>query len=155
MIQLKTRKWRWIGHTFRKTEGAVEKQALDWNPQGARRRGRLRITWKRSIYYRNYRGKQNVERGQSNSNPEGKMEELHTCPMFRKEWQELSQVAIFRLRKPLKTSTRLVGHGIWTRDLPNASLLRYHGATSLGSTSFVNRKNEQTKKHRFVVTVCR
>ena len=32
-----------------------------------------------------------------------------------------------------KTSVRLVGTGIWTRDLPNASLMRYHGATSLGS----------------------
>ena len=31
-----------------------------------------------------------------------------------------------------KTSVRLVGTGIWTRDLPNASLVRYHGATSLG-----------------------
>ena len=36
-------------YTQKKTEGAVEKQALDWNPQGARRRGRPRITWKRSI----------------------------------------------------------------------------------------------------------
>ena len=44
---------------------------------------------------------------------------------------------ILRLRKPLKTSTRLAGHGIWTRDLPNASLVRYHGATSLGSSCFV------------------
>ena len=32
-----------------------------------------------------------------------------------------------------KTSVRLVGTGIWTRDLPNASLVRYHGATPLGS----------------------
>ena len=31
-----------------------------------------------------------------------------------------------------KTSVRLVGAGIRTRDLPNASLVRYHGATSLG-----------------------
>ena len=31
-----------------------------------------------------------------------------------------------------KTSVRLVGTGIWTQDLPNASLVRYHGATSLG-----------------------
>ena len=29
-------------------------------------------------------------------------------------------------------SLRKVGTGIWTRDLPNASLVRYHGATSLG-----------------------
>ena len=32
-----------------------------------------------------------------------------------------------------KTSVRLVGTGIWTRDLPNVSLVRYHGATSLGN----------------------
>ena len=36
-----------------------------------------------------------------------------------------------------KTSVRLVGTGIRTRDLPNASLVRYHGATSLGKTTFV------------------
>ena len=34
--------------------------------------------------------------------------------------------------KPRKTPVRLVGTGIRTRDLPNASLVRYHGATSLG-----------------------
>ena len=39
----------------------------------------------------------------------------------------------WRLRKiTKKTPVRLVGTGIWTRDLPNASLVRYHGATSLG-----------------------
>ena len=32
-----------------------------------------------------------------------------------------------------KTPVRLVGTGIRTRDLPNASLVRYHGATSLGN----------------------
>jgi hypothetical protein len=45
--QIKQRKWRWIGHTLRKTEGAIERVALDWNPQGARRRkeklGRRRL----------------------------------------------------------------------------------------------------------------
>ena len=35
-----------------------------------------------------------------------------------------------------KTSVRLVGTGIWTRDLPNASLVRYHGASSLVSVLF-------------------
>ena len=33
-----------------------------------------------------------------------------------------------------KTPVRLVGTGIWTRDLPNASLVRYHEATSLGKS---------------------
>ena len=35
-----------------------------------------------------------------------------------------------------KTTVRLVSTGIWTQDLPNASLVRYHGATSLGQWSF-------------------
>jgi hypothetical protein len=33
-IQIKRRKWNWIGHTLRKEAGAIEKTALDWNPQG-------------------------------------------------------------------------------------------------------------------------
>jgi hypothetical protein len=33
----------------RKTEGAIERAALDWNPQGARRRGRPRKTWKKTV----------------------------------------------------------------------------------------------------------
>jgi hypothetical protein len=36
-IQITKRKWRWIGHTLRKPAGTIEKDALDWNPQGARR----------------------------------------------------------------------------------------------------------------------
>jgi hypothetical protein len=47
--QIKEMKWRWIGHTLRKTEGAIERAALDWNPQGARRRGRRRKTWKKTV----------------------------------------------------------------------------------------------------------
>ena len=31
-----------------------------------------------------------------------------------------------------KISVSLVGTGTWTRELLNASLVRYHGATSLG-----------------------
>ena len=48
-IQIKRRKWKWIGHTLRKEAGAVEKPALDWNPQGCRRRGRPKRTWRRTI----------------------------------------------------------------------------------------------------------
>jgi len=39
----------WIGHTLRKEVGAIEKTALDWNPQGYRRRGRPKRTWRRII----------------------------------------------------------------------------------------------------------
>jgi hypothetical protein len=47
--QIKKRKWEWIGHTIRKDENAVERIALDWNPQGTRKRGRPKKTWRRSI----------------------------------------------------------------------------------------------------------
>ena len=47
--QRKRRKWNWIGHTLRKETGAMEKNALDWNPQGCRRRGRPKTMWRRTI----------------------------------------------------------------------------------------------------------
>jgi hypothetical protein len=45
--QEKRRKWNWIGHTLGKA-GAIEKTALVWNPQGYRRRGRPKKTWRRT-----------------------------------------------------------------------------------------------------------
>ena len=51
-------------------------------------------------------------------------------------WKITNYLAILRLRKPLKTSTRLAGHRIWIRDLPNASLVRYQESTSLGLVYF-------------------
>jgi hypothetical protein len=45
-IRIKRRKWNWIGHTLRKEAGAIEKTALDWNPQEYRRRGRPKRTWR-------------------------------------------------------------------------------------------------------------
>jgi len=43
---IKERKWRWIGHTLRKPQGAIERHTLDWNRQGTRNRGRPRATRK-------------------------------------------------------------------------------------------------------------
>jgi len=48
-IQIKRRKWNWIGHTLCNEAGAIQKTALDWNPQGYRRRGRPKRTWQRTI----------------------------------------------------------------------------------------------------------
>jgi hypothetical protein len=44
-MQIKRRKWDWIGHIPRKRNEAIERETLDWNPQGKRRRGRLRHAW--------------------------------------------------------------------------------------------------------------
>jgi hypothetical protein len=48
-VEIKRRKWRWIGHTLRKPDGAIEKAALEWNPQRVRKRGRPKKTWRRTI----------------------------------------------------------------------------------------------------------
>ena len=47
--QIKIRKWNCTGHNLRKEVGAIEKTAPDWNPQGYRRRGRPKRTWRRTL----------------------------------------------------------------------------------------------------------
>ena len=39
----------WVGHTLRRDPTSITRQALDWNPQGKRRRGRPTTTWRRSL----------------------------------------------------------------------------------------------------------
>jgi hypothetical protein len=36
-LQIRKRKWKWIGHNIRKDGNAVERIVLDWNPQGTRK----------------------------------------------------------------------------------------------------------------------
>nr|KAG5705076.1 hypothetical protein BaRGS_018806 [Batillaria attramentaria] len=45
--QFLRRKWGWIGHTLRKPTSITTRQALTWNPQGKRKRGRPRNSWRR------------------------------------------------------------------------------------------------------------
>ena len=47
--EIKKRRWGWIGHTLRKPRTNITRQALRWNPQGKRRRGRPRNTWRRDF----------------------------------------------------------------------------------------------------------
>ena len=47
--EIRKRKWRWIGHTLRKPPTNITRQALTWNPQGKRKRGRPRNTWRRDL----------------------------------------------------------------------------------------------------------
>ncbi len=47
--QIKKRKWTWIGHTLRKPKTTIVNQALRWNPQGQRKPGRPRNSWRRSV----------------------------------------------------------------------------------------------------------
>ena len=45
--QILRRKWGWTGHTLRKPASSTTRQALTWNPQGKRKRGRPRNSWRR------------------------------------------------------------------------------------------------------------
>jgi Reverse transcriptase (RNA-dependent DNA polymerase)/Domain of unknown function (DUF6451) len=47
--EVKKRKWGWIGHTLRRPVDEVSRKALEWNPQGKRRPGRPKTTWRRTI----------------------------------------------------------------------------------------------------------
>ena len=41
-LEIRKRKFRWIGHTLRKEDGEIPKVALLWNPQGNSKRRRPR-----------------------------------------------------------------------------------------------------------------
>ena len=47
--EIKARRWRWIGHVSRMDRGAIPRVALRWTPEGKRRRGRPKETWRRTV----------------------------------------------------------------------------------------------------------
>jgi len=48
-LQIRKRKWGWLGHTLRRPTDDITRQALEWNPQGKRSRGRTKNTWRRTV----------------------------------------------------------------------------------------------------------
>ena len=47
-MEIRRRKFGWIGHTLRKDPNEICNRALVYNPQGQRKRGRPKNTWRRS-----------------------------------------------------------------------------------------------------------
>ena len=47
--QVKRRRWRWIGHVLRQQNTALTRIALRWTPDGQRKRGRPKETWRRTV----------------------------------------------------------------------------------------------------------
>jgi hypothetical protein len=43
------RRWRWIGHVMRREQDNITRTALHWTPEGKRKRGRPRNTWRRTV----------------------------------------------------------------------------------------------------------
>ena len=48
-MQIKKRKYRWIGHTLRRPITEVQREALTWELEGSRRRGAPKLTWRRKL----------------------------------------------------------------------------------------------------------
>ena len=46
---IRVRKWTWIGHVLKTSPGNISRTALTWAPEGKRRRGRPRETWRRAM----------------------------------------------------------------------------------------------------------
>ena len=47
--QVNRRRWRWLGHVLRMPPTALPRVALRWTPDGRRKRGRPRETWRKTI----------------------------------------------------------------------------------------------------------
>ncbi|CAH8461116.1 unnamed protein product [Schistosoma haematobium] len=47
--EIRKRRWKWIGHTLRKSSNCITRQALTWNPEGKRKRGRPKNTLRQII----------------------------------------------------------------------------------------------------------
>ena len=45
---MKERKWRWVGHTLRRDELLITREAMFCKAEGKRKRGRPKGTWRRS-----------------------------------------------------------------------------------------------------------
>ena len=43
------RRWRWIGHVMRREQDSITRTALHWTPEGKRKRGRPKNTWRRTV----------------------------------------------------------------------------------------------------------
>ncbi|VDO76981.1 unnamed protein product [Schistosoma margrebowiei] len=47
--EIRKRRWKWIGHTLRKSSNCITRQALTWNPEGKCKRGSSKNTLRREI----------------------------------------------------------------------------------------------------------
>ena len=43
------RRWKWIGHVLRRDPLSITRTALHWTPDGKRKRGRPKTTWRRTV----------------------------------------------------------------------------------------------------------
>jgi len=47
--EVKIKRWKWLGHVCRMEKEAIPRTALRWTPEGKRKRGRPKETWRRTV----------------------------------------------------------------------------------------------------------
>ena len=49
VLEIKHRRFRWLGHVFRMAQGRIPKVALGWTPVGKKKKGRPKTTWRLTV----------------------------------------------------------------------------------------------------------
>jgi hypothetical protein len=81
-LQIKKRKWKWIGHTIRKDENAVERIALDWNPPGHEEERKTKEDLEEVSYGRGTGRRKDVEGGEKVGRGQKSLEKLRRSPLL-------------------------------------------------------------------------
>ena len=104
--QIKTWRWTWIGHVLRMKPDLLPRTALNWAPEGKRKRGCPRKTLRSTV-------------------------EKERCQMGFKTWTEAARTAIDRRRwkDTVKSSILLAERGN-KRDCPMATLVSSLGGSA-------------------------
>jgi hypothetical protein len=69
------RRWKWIGHVLRKEPDDTTKIALYWTSEGKRKRGRPKVTWRRTV-----EAERKLEQPPKNSKRQTQVESPRCCP---------------------------------------------------------------------------
>ena len=48
-ITIARTRWRWIGNILRKDQGSIPRVAVEWKPEGHRKCGHPRMTWRHTV----------------------------------------------------------------------------------------------------------
>ncbi|VDP55056.1 unnamed protein product [Schistosoma margrebowiei] len=96
--EFRKRRWKWMGHTLRKSSNCITRQVLTWNPKGKRKRGRSKNTLRRIM-------EADIKR-------------------MNKNWKELERIAQDRvgwrmLLSGLCSFTRSNRRKYWYKEAPN------------------------------------